>query len=89
MEATRVSEKRARALIIEAPEEWEGCQVRIEHLAASGGVLATDKVSGILEMVKTLGIVLSPQGQSGEIQFFPWSSIIRIILLEGQSRKSR
>ena len=69
------------------PDEWEGRWVTVEHLIITNqGVLGVGGTLGMLEMVDDKGVVLIPGGvEQEELQFFPWSSVIRIRMAAGGS----
>ena len=71
----------------EVPEEWEGHWVTVEHLAITNqGVLGVGGTLGMLEMVDDKGVVLIPGGvEQEELQFFPWTSVIRIRMAAASS----
>ena len=72
----------------EAPEQWEGHWVIVEHLSLTNqGVLGVGGTRGMLEMVDDKGVVLILGGvEQEELQFFPWNSIIRIRMVAGGPR---
>ena len=69
------------------PEEWEGHWVTVEHLVITNqGVLGVGGTRGMLEMVDDKGVVLIPGGvEQEELQFFPWTSVIRIRMAAASS----
>ena len=71
----------------EVPEEWEGHWVTVEHLVSTNqGALGVDGTLGMLEMVDEKGVVLKPGGvEQEELQFFPWTSVIRIRMAAASS----